>query len=390
MSTTSHFVSAETILAFDDFEDMGLKEDLLRGIFSYGFERPSAIQRRAIYPIISGRNAVCQAQSGTGKTGTFAISALQLVQPASSKTQVLILSPTRDLALQTQRVVSALGSYLKVTCHACIGGRQVQSDVKAIATGAHVVSGTPGRVLELMRQAQLSTKHLKLVVVDEADEMLSKGFKSKLEDLFQRLPKECQIALFSATLPKETVELAATFIPDAVSILVRRENLSLAGIRQYYMSVRPDRKYQSLIALYDSLTITQSVVFVNTRRECEELAQRLRKACFEVEAVHGDLDQTKREEVMQRFASGRSRLLVATDVWARGLDVQQVALVINFDPAPDKEIYLHRIGRSGRFGRRGVAITFVAGIGEIKALQEIERAYGVAIEEVPEDLERLL
>jgi ATP-dependent RNA helicase len=365
------------------FEEMGLKEDLLRGIYAYGFESPSAIQSRAITQIISGRDTIAQAQSGTGKTATFSIAMLEAIDVRLRETQGLVLSPTRELAVQIQNVVFALGDYMNVQCHACIGGTNVRDDISKLEAGQHVVSGTPGRVADMIKRRHLSTRHIKMIILDEADTLLEEGFQDNIQEIYRYLPPGTQVVIVSATLPKDVLSMTRKFMTDPVKILVKRDELTLEGLRQYFISVeKEDWKFDTLCDLYDTLTITQAVIFCNTKRKVDWLTEKMKEANFTVVAMHGDMDQRERNEIMAGFRQGKSRVLISTDVWARGIDVQQVSLVINYDLPSNRENYLHRIGRSGRFGRKGVAINFVTN-DELAMLHDIEQYYSTQIDEMP-------
>jgi ATP-dependent RNA helicase len=381
---------SEKLSVFSTFESMGLKPDLLRGIYAYGFERPSAIQQRAIKPIVRGRDVIAQSQSGTGKTAVFSISILQVIDSGIAETQAVALSPTRELAEQTAKVLSALGDFMNVQCHACIGGKSVRDDIKALDGGVRVLSGTPGRVYDMIKRKSLRCRGIKILVIDEADEMLSQGFKEHIYDIYRYLPPSTQVVLASATLPVEVLDMTSRFMDDPVKILVKRDQITLEGIKQFYVDVdREEWKFDTLCDLYDTLTITQAVIFCNTKKKVEWLAAKMREASFTVSAIHGDLQQHQRESIMDEFRSGGSRLLIATDLWGRGLDVQQVSLVICYDLPTDKDLYVHRIGRSGRFGRKGVAINFVKA-DDRKTLRDLERHYSIKIKEMPENVSALM
>jgi len=367
----------------DNFDNMELKPDLLRGIYAYGFERPSAIQQRAIMPIITGRDCIAQAQSGTGKTATFSVSILQRIDTSVKKTQALILAPTRELAQQIQKVVIALGDYLNIDCHACVGGTAVREDIAKLNEGPHFVVGTPGRVFDMINRGALKSDSVKMFCLDEADEMLSTGFKDSIYDIFQLLPAETQVVLLSATMPTEVLDVTKKFMRDPIRILVKRDELTLEGIRQFFIAVeKEDWKLDTLCDLYETVTITQAVIFCSTRRKVDWLTQKLHEREFTVSAMHGDMDQGQREVIMKEFRSGSSRVLIATDLLARGIDVQQVSLVINYELPASKENYIHRIGRGGRFGRKGVAINFVT-TEDVKMLREIETFYNTQVDEMP-------
>lgn len=373
------------------FDAMQLKPDLLKGIYAYGFEKPSAIQQRAIRPIVRGRDVIAQSQSGTGKTAVFSVSALQLLDNSCRDTQVLILSPTRELAEQTQKVVQALGDFMNVRCHACIGGKPLGLDLKELEKGGiQVISGTPGRVFDLIRRNALSTEKLKAMILDEADEMLAKGFKAQIYDIYRFLPASTQVVLMSATLPATVLEMTRKFMNDPIRILVKRDELTLEGIKQFFIAVEKEEwKFDTLCDIYDTLTITQAVIFCNTKQKVDWLAAKMREKNFTVCAMHGAMDQDARDKVMEEFRSGTSRVLIATDLWGRGIDVQQVSLVISYDLCTDRELYIHRIGRSGRFGRKGVAINFVRDE-DMRMLRDIEQFYSTQIDEMPNNVSDLL
>lgn len=384
------FDTSETVKVYPTFDAMGLKEDLIRGIYAYSYERPSAIQQRAIMPIIQQRDVIAQAQSGTGKTATYSIGVLSRLDLKSRETQALVLAPTRELAAQIQSVMLALGEYLCVQVHACIGGTKVGEDVKKLDYGQHVVCGTPGRVFDMIKRGTMRVGGVRMLVLDEADEMLSKGFKEQIYDIYRYLPANCQIVVVSATMPPEVIEVTDKFMTKPVKILVKRDELTLDGIKQFFIAVDEEGwKFDTLCDLYDTLTITQAVIFCNTKRKVDWLAERLRAANFTVSAMHGEMPQKEREAIMNDFRRGSSRVLITTDVWARGLDVQQVSLVINYDVPINRENYLHRIGRSGRFGRKGVAINFVTKE-DAKILRDIEQYYSTQIDEMPNNVSDML
>ncbi|KAI0082406.1 ATP-dependent RNA helicase FAL1 [Panus rudis PR-1116 ss-1] len=384
------FESSEAVPVVSTFDDLGLKEDLLRGIYAYNFEKPSAIQQRAILPITQGRDVIAQAQSGTGKTATFSIAMLQSIDVNLRETQALVLSPTRELATQIQSVVLALGDYMNVQCHACIGGTSIGEDIRKLEYGQHIVSGTPGRVFDMIRRRSLRTRNIKMLILDEADELLNKGFKDQIYDVYRYLPPATQVVLLSATLPYDVLEMTTKFMTDPIRILVRRDELTLEGIKQFFVAVeKEDWKFDTLCDLYDTLTITQAVIFCNTRRKVDWLTEKMRAANFTVSSMHGEMVQKERDAIMAEFRSGTSRVLITTDVWARGIDVQQVSLVINYDLPANRENYIHRIGRSGRFGRKGVAINFVT-VDDVRILRDIEQYYGTQIDEMPVNAAELI
>ncbi|CAH6719574.1 ATP-dependent RNA helicase Fal1p [[Candida] jaroonii] len=377
--------STKNIKIHSTFESMNLKPELLKGIYGYGFESPSAIQSRAIMQIISGKDTIAQAQSGTGKTATFSIGMLQVLDN-SKECQALILSPTRELAIQIQNVVKHLSGYMNVQSHACVGGKNVGEDLKKLQKGQQVISGTPGRVLDILKRRQLNSRNIKMLILDEADELFLKGFKDQIYEIYKHLSSNVQVVIVSATLSREVVEITSKFTTDPVKILVKREEISLQGIKQYYIQCeQEDWKFDTLCDLYDNLTITQAVIFCNTKLKVNWLTEQMKKANFTVVSMHGDMKQDERDVVMNDFRLGNSRVLISTDVWARGIDVQQVSLVINYDLPLDKENYIHRIGRSGRFGRKGVAINLITR-DDNDEFNDLQTFYSIKIKEMPGDL----
>jgi len=370
----------------ETFDDMNLSTKLVRGIYGYGFEKPSSIQQRAIVPCIKGMDVIAQAQSGTGKTATFAISILQSIDTSVKSVQALVLAPTRELANQIIKVITALGDYMDVDCYACIGGTNVRKEIQMLKeNGYQVIVGTPGRVLDMIANRRaIDPRTIKMFVLDEADEMLSKGFKDGIYDIFRELPGEIQVVLLSATMPDEVLDVTKRFMRNPATILVKRDELTLEGIRQFYVDVeKEDWKFETLVELYESLTIVQAVIFTNTRRKVDWLTDKMKAKEFVVSAMHGDMDQKERNVIMTEFRSGSSRVLITTDLLARGIDVQQVSLVINYDLPNQRETYIHRIGRSGRFGRKGVAINFITQ-DDIRVMRDIEQHYATKITELPD------
>jgi len=279
---------------------------------------------------------------------------------------------------------------MNIECHACIGGTNVRDDMAKLQSGVHVVVGTPGRVYDMINRRAFRTDQVKMFVLDEADEMLSRGFKEQIYDVFQLLPPSTQVVLLSATMPQEVLEVTTKFMREPVRILVKRDELTLEGIKQFYIAVdKEEWKLDTLCDLYETVTITQAVIFCNTRRKVDWLTQKLHEREFTVSAMHGDMDQAQRDVIMKEFRSGSSRVLITTDLLARGIDVQQVSLVINYDLPTNRENYIHRIGRGGRFGRKGVAINFVTSE-DVRMLREIEQFYNTQIDEMPMNVADLI
>ena len=385
------FKSNKPLKVYKTFDDMKLRDELMKGIYAYGFDKPSSVQQRAIMPIIEGKDIIVQSQAGTGKTCVFSVGALQRIETKIKDTQVLILSPTRELAEQSQKVILALGDYMKVTAHCCVGGKSVDEDLKRFNHGTQIISGTPGRVYDMIQRKTFKTKNVKMLIIDEADEMLSKGFKEQVYDIYRYLPVNTQNIVVSATLPDEVLEMTSQFMAeDTVKILVKRSKISLEGIKQFYIDVQKEEyKFATLCDLYDSLTISQAVIFCNEKKTVEWLCSKMRENFFTVSMMHGDLPQKERDKIMQEFRMGETRVLIASDIWGRGLDVQQVSLVINYDLPFNKEMYIHRIGRSGRFGRKGIAINLVKEE-QMKQLHDIEKYYSITIDEMPNNINEYL
>jgi len=364
----------------ENFDEMGLSDLLLRGIYSIGYEKPSPIQQKAIVPLISGRDLIAQAQSGTGKTATFSIGLLQRIDFTSSDCQGLILSPTRELTKQTAQSIFILGEYLNVKVATFIGGSSVEFDITEIRKQPHVVVATPGRLLDLLGRDLLDISHLKCFILDEADEMLREGFKESIYEVYKYIPEACQICLFSATMPQEALSMSELFMRNPLKILVKQEDINLSGIRQFYVEsgVSAENKMAIVIDLYETLNIAQSIIFCNTRGRVEWLKQQLVNKGFPVSASHGDLPPRERHQILRDFRDGKSRVLISTDLLSRGIDVHGVSLVINFEISHSYEKYIHRIGRAGRFGRKGVAVNLVSQE-ELETLGSIQTYLGTQI-----------
>jgi len=393
ISDSSSDGSVEDVISLiKSFDDMNLKENLLRGIYACGFVKPSEIQQRAIVPIINGQDIIAQAQSGTGKTATFGIAALQRINENEFKTQALIVVPTRELAQQIQKVVMTLGDFLGVTVHACIGGTKRRDEIDYLMNSRpQIVVGTPGRIKDMISRNAIDVSHLKMFVLDEADEMLSIGFMEQIKDVFALLiSPNPQCILLSATMSKDILKITKIFMKNPKHILVKKEEVTLEGVQQFYVMLdSQNQKLDTLMNLYESLNISQAVIFVNTRRGVDELFTKMNAQQFTVSCMHSDMDQKQREVVMKEFRSGSSRVLITTDLLSRGIDVQQVSLIINYDVPIFHENYIHRIGRSGRFGRKGCAITF-ATIDDYDQLQKIEQFFHTKIYILPNNIAKLM
>ena len=372
------------IKIFESFDDMDLKDTILRGLYSHGFDKPSRIQQVGIVPMKSGRDLVAQAQSGTGKTGTFVTGTLNNIDITIPRVQAIILLPTRELAEQVYEVMMSIGSYMGVKVTLTIGGSSPDEQKREILRGSHILIGTPGRTYDLITNKVGSHyfDSLKMFVMDEADEMLSDDFQEQVREIFRVIPSTAQVCLFSATLEPHVIKITERFLRDPIKILVEAEALTLDGIKQYYVSMREQHKFAVLMDLYESMSIAQCIIYCNSRERVEEVADKLTKANFTVGMIHGKKEWQDRRRIMKDFREGRLRVLLATDLLARGIDVQQVAIVINYDIPRDISNYLHRIGRSGRYGRKGIGINFVTRETE-ELMTTIADHYKTYIEEMP-------
>ncbi len=376
-------VKEETDIVVETFDDLELKDNLLRGLYSYGFEKPSNIQKRAVPMVLGKGDVIAQSQSGTGKTGAFSISALQLIDESIKSTQVLIISPTHELSRQTKKVIEGLSSYMKITIAECIGGTSVGECKSALHKKPHLVIGTPGRILDMIQKRDLDTTTLRLMVFDEADEILSSGFKETIYNIVKSIPKTTQITLFSATMPPDVIELTEKFMNKPKRLLMTADRLTLEGIKQYYINTKDNNwKYDVLIDIYESISISQCIIYCNSKKRVNELGNALINNDFPVLMISGEMTSQERKETMEQFKRGEARILISTDLLARGIDIQQLSLVINFDIPNNNENYIHRIGRSGRYGRKGIAINFLTDK-DIYKMKEIEKFYNTQIEEMP-------
>ena len=375
---------------FDKWEDLEgiLNEDIMRGVYSYGFDSPSLIQRKALLTMFDRRDIIAQAQSGTGKTGVFTIGVLQNINPELNKTQGLIMAPTRELAKQIYEVISSIGSVNKnIKYHLLIGGTSTDDDAFELKNNTpHIIVGCPGRVYDMMRRNNIIAKDISILVLDEADEMLSIGFKEQVYNIFQYLNNDVQVGLFSATLPIELQALTDKFMRNPVRILVKSEMLTLEGIKQYYVALNDDsHKYATLKDIFNIISMSQCIIYCNSIKRVMDLTEAMQNDGFPVCCIHSSMEKSKRDESYSEFKAGKHRVLISSDVTSRGIDVQQVRTVLNFDLPKCVFKYLHRIGRSGRWGRKGTAINFVTRW-DMKTMKEIERHYHTIVDELPSNI----
>jgi len=376
----------------NSWDELEINSKLLRGIYSYGFEKPSPIQQQAIKPLIMGKDIVIQAQSGTGKTATFTIGALANIDILDNNTQVLVLSPTKELTIQTAKVFENLGSMMDGLRVQTLYGGSIIEEGSSFSNKKipHVICGCPGRVFDMMRRSRISCKKIKLVILDEADEMLSAGFKDQVYNIFQFFNSNIQVALVSATLPDSINVIIEKIMRNPVRVSVKREMLTLEGISQYYIAVDDDRqKYATLKDLYSLITISSSIIYCNSVKRVQDLYDAMKDDDFSVCRIHSGMDKDERAKAFDDFKTGHTRVLISSNVTARGIDIQQVSIVINFDIPKCVSTYLHRIGRSGRWGRKGVGINLITRR-DVAKLKEIEQYYSTQISEMPGNLNFLI
>tara|TARA_B110000971_G_C20029960_1_gene510902 strand:+ start:2526 stop:3692 length:1167 start_codon:yes stop_codon:yes gene_type:complete len=368
------------------FDDLTLKENLLRGVYSYGFENPSIIQHKSVPVMCKGVDLIAQAQSGTGKTGAFAMGCLNSLDEDLKRTQVLIISPTHELVNQTYDVLENIGKYMNVTMMKVMGGTNMNECRDGLSKDPQIIVGSPGRILDMINRRNLFTDNIRQVILDEADEILSYGFKESIHDIIKSIPQNSQICLFSATIPEDVLDLSNKFLREPENILVKKEALTLEGIRQFFINVKVnDWKLDVLKDLYDTINISQCIIYINSRNKLMDVYENLSGADFPVSYIHGELTSQERKKTMEEFKSGHTRILLSTDLLSRGIDIQQLSLVINFDLPKSKETYIHRIGRSGRYGRKGVSINLVTDR-DIDYMKEIESFYDTEIKEMPQNI----
>jgi translation initiation factor 4A len=385
-------MSGEKILELSElsFDELNIDEHLLRGIYGYGFEKPSVIQNKSIPVMLSGKDIIAQAQSGTGKTGAFSIGSLCRINKSLKQTQLIVLSPTRELAEQTFNVMKELATYTEITFCKVVGGTRVSDCISDLKKDPQVIVGTPGRIIDMLHKRHIYTDKLTMMVIDEADEMLSQGFQEMIHTIFMGIPKETQISLFSATFPDELLGITEKFMNSPERILVKKEQLTLEGISQYYINVKHNNwKYDVLTDIYNTINIAQCIIYINSKNKLNQVYQCLLEDNFPVGMIHGNLMTNERSEIMEKFRQGEIRILLSTDLLSRGIDIQQLSLVINFDLPLQKETYIHRIGRSGRYGRKGVAINFVTER-DLQDLEELKQFYNTNIEEMPQNIGEII
>ena len=355
------------------FDELNIDERILRAVEDMGFEETSPIQTQAIPAVLEGIDVIGQAQTGTGKTAAYSIPMLQKINPDVKKPQAIVLCPTRELAVQVAEEIRKLAKYMSdIKVLPVYGGQEIVRQIKSLKSGVQIIVGTPGRVMDHMRRKTVKFDSVSMVILDEADEMLDMGFRDDMETILTETPEERQTVLFSATMPKPIMEIARKFQKDAKIIKVVRKELTVSNIDQFYYEVRSKNKTEILSRLIDIYNPKLSVVFCNTKRQVDELISELKGRGYFADGIHGDMKQQQRDRVMDDFRSGKTEILIATDVAARGIDVDGVDIVFNYDLPQDEEYYVHRIGRTGRAGKSGLALSFISGR-EVYKLKDIER-----------------
>ncbi|CAF0721706.1 unnamed protein product [Adineta steineri] len=374
----------------EHFDQLNLRESLLRGIYNYGFERPAELQQRTLKPCISGRDIIVQAQSGTGKSAACIIAILQQIDMDCNDCQALILAPTRELSQGLHRLVLALGEHMNITYHSCVGGTKIRDDIKRLEAGTQVVVGTPGRICDMLKKSILRSEKMEILVLDEADEILYRGFDEQINEIRTMLPGHIQIIVLSTTMPQYLCEMTQKLMNNPVHILLEPNDRTLEGIRQFYINIeREERKLDTLYGLLDTLTTAATVICCNTYLKVDWLTEKLREHGFTVSALHVNMDAKQYNNAMNEFRTGSSRILIRTDALLNNTDVPQVALVINYEVPIRREHYIRRIGRYGAFGRKGTAITFITQ-DEQQTLRDIEKFYNTSIQEMPMDIADLI
>ena len=372
------------------FESILNNDNLLRSIYSYGFENPSPIQSKSIPIIKSGKDLIAQAQSGTGKTGAFSIGILNSITTDSNHIQKLILAPTHELAKQIMDVLHALSQYMKIKIELIVGKTSISDSINRLSTNPQIVIGTPGRILDMINRKYLYTDKITTFILDEADEVLSSGFLDSIYNIIKSIPTDCQICLFSATIPDDILTLSQKFMNNPEQILINKELLTLEGIKQYYVAVdNYNWKFDVIMDIYDKLNINQCIIYINTKSTLEQLYSTLKRNEFPVSYITSDLTSIERNNILNEFKTGNIRVLLSTDLLSRGIDIQQLSLVINFDLPNDNSTYIHRIGRSGRYGRKGTAINIVSH-SEYNKLDALKHHYNTTIDELPNNINDII
>jgi translation initiation factor 4A len=380
----------DTTDVYKTWDDFNMKSEILRGVYTYGFENPSDIQKKTFHHIKSGRDIIAQAQSGSGKTGAFTIGLLERIDVSEKSVQGLVIAPTHELAKQIANVISSIGSSMNgLLVSTVIGGTSIQETAAEIkANCPHIIVGCAGRIYDMIKRRYINVSKVKTFVLDEADEMLSQGFKEQIYNIFQHFNEKIQVALFSATMPPEIMVLTEKFMRDPVRIVVTPDKLTLECIEQFFIAMYDDfAKFDMLKNLFKVISVNQCIIYCNSVKRVADLYEAMTADGFSVCAIHSSMDKSERDKIFHAFRGGSYRVLISSNVTARGIDIQQVSTVINFDIPKCTSTYLHRIGRSGRWGRKGCAINFVTKR-DIFNMRNIEEHFKINIQEMPTDFDK--
>lgn len=376
----------------DNFDSLNLNTDLLKGVYLYGFTQPSKIQINGISSINTGKDCILQSQSGTGKTATYLLGVLNRLDQSETGCQGIIITPTRELADQVYGVASQLANHTKYKITKCVGGTNVNDNRNELKT-ASVVIGTLGRIFHMIMEKKINIHKVKFIVLDEADELLADGISDKLQNIFDKVPSGIQIVLISATMSLNMFNVSKKFTHDPIKVLLKNNEVIVDLISQFYLDVETEElKFDTLLDLYNLISTSQAIIFCNTIRKVEWLEQNLKQNNFPITVIHSNMNQTERDNVVKEFREGKTRLLLTTDLLSRGIDIPQVNMVINYDLPMNKETYVHRIGRCGRFDKKGVAITMVkmSDPTDVKTFNKMKHFYKIDIKEMPESIEKYL
>ena len=382
----------EPLETFDNLSEL-IDLNIIRGVMAYGFEDPSPIQKKAIKPLLGKFDLIAQAQSGTGKTATFCIGTLGRIDFSKNETQAIVLAHTLELAQQIEHVFTNIGKYSDLRLATAVKSSTVRENIETLLGRnnpdgllPHVVIGTPGRVLDMINKEVININTIRLLICDEADELLSEGFIAQIKEIIGSIGEQTQIGLFSATMDANFFKLTEKFLRNPINILIKKENLTLEGIKQFYIDCeKNDFKFETLCDLYGLFSTCQTIIYCNHHQSVEILSQKMKEQDFKVSCIHGNMNISEREDAMKKFRNLSTRVLISTDLLGRGIDVQQVSIVINYDIPFKSEAYIHRIGRSGRHGRTGTAINFVTN-NDIKRIHDIETYYHTHILPLPSDM----
>ena len=372
-------------MAIRTFKDLPLSPQVMKSIEELGFTELFPIQAEVMLPLLEGKDIIGQAQTGTGKTAAFGVPMVERTNPQERAVQGLVLLPTRELAVQVAEQLGIFGKHRGIKVLAVYGGEPVQKQVHALARGIQIVVGTPGRVIDLLERGTLNLSHVEILVLDEADRMLDMGFIEDIEYILSRVPRQRQTSLFSATIDQSVLNVCYRYMKNPEKKLVSKDEIAVTQISQYYMVVNPHSKFASLRGIIDENHVGRAIIFCRRRTETSIVADKLRRQGYDAKALHAGFTQPQRDQVINAFKSGRLRFLVATDVAARGLDIDGITHIINYDMPEDALVYFHRIGRTGRMGREGIAISLV-GYGEIAGLDQIKALTKTNIEEIEQNL----